>query len=151
PLPRARTAARVTRPRHRLRGARPVRLRRLPLRRDRGARARQAVKKKERAYSSPACTLHEFEPGLRIKRVYDDPAPTDGFRVLVDRLWPRGLTKKKAALDLWARDMAPSSALRKWFAHDPGRYPEFRRRYRAELRAHGKDLAYLRTRAREQP
>jgi uncharacterized protein YeaO (DUF488 family) len=109
------------------------------------------VKKKSREYSSPACTLHEFEPGLRIKRVYDDPAPSDGFRVLVDRLWPRGLTKKKAALDLWARDMAPSSALRKWFAHDPERYPEFRRRYRAELRPHAKDLAGLRSRAAQQP
>jgi uncharacterized protein YeaO (DUF488 family) len=109
------------------------------------------VKKKSREYSSPACTLHEFEPGVRIKRVYDAPAPTDGFRVLVDRLWPRGLTKQKAALDLWARDMAPSSALRQWFAHDPERYAEFRRRYRAELRPHAKDLADLRSRATQQP
>ena len=107
------------------------------------------MKSKAREYSSPACTLHEFEPGVYIKRVYDAPAPTDGFRVLVDRLWPRGLTKKKAALDLWARDMAPSGALRKWFAHDPERYPEFRRRYRVELRAHAEDLAALRERARQ--
>jgi uncharacterized protein YeaO (DUF488 family) len=109
------------------------------------------VKKKTREYSSPACTLHEFEPGVRIKRAYDDPAPTDGYRVLIDRLWPRGLSKKKAALDAWARDVAPSPALRKWFAHDPERFAEFSQRYRVELRAHREDLETLRERAKQQP
>ncbi|SDU78304.1 DUF488 domain-containing protein [Jiangella alkaliphila] len=70
---------------------------------------------------------------IRTKRVYDDPEPTDGFRVLVDRLWPRGMSKERADLGLWARDVAPSSALRDWFAHRADRFAEFTARYRAEL------------------
>jgi uncharacterized protein YeaO (DUF488 family) len=70
---------------------------------------------------------------LRTKRVYDDPAAEDGFRVLVDRLWPRGLKKEDARLDLWLRDIAPSSELRRWYQHDEALWPEFRRRYFAEL------------------
>jgi uncharacterized protein YeaO (DUF488 family) len=66
----------------------------------------------------------------------------------VDRLWPRGVTKSDAAIDLWARDIAPSTALRKWFGHDPLRWPEFRRRYTAELRRHPNELAELRAQAR---
>jgi uncharacterized protein YeaO (DUF488 family) len=69
---------------------------------------------------------------LTLHRVYEDPQPK-GYRVLVDRLWPRGLTKEKAALDDWAKDLAPSPALRAWYGHDPDRWPEFRKRYRAEL------------------
>jgi uncharacterized protein YeaO (DUF488 family) len=65
--------------------------------------------------------------------VYDEPSPSDGVRVLVDRLWPRGLTKGKAALDEWCKDIAPSTALRKWYSHDPTRFEEFGRRYRREL------------------
>lgn len=76
---------------------------------------------------------------LRLKRVYEPAAPDDGVRVLVDRLWPRGLTKEKAAVDHWMKDVAPSSELRKWFGHDPDRWTEFKRRYKAELRQH-KDL-----------
>ncbi|TAH53167.1 MAG: DUF488 domain-containing protein [Betaproteobacteria bacterium] len=72
--------------------------------------------------------------GLKIKRVYETPAEDDGFRVLVDRLWPRGLAKDKAAVDLWLRDVAPSNELRKWFGHDPARWDAFRTRYAAELR-----------------
>lgn len=72
-------------------------------------------------------------PGLRIKRVYDDPAPSDGFRVLVDRLWPRGVTRERADLDLWDKDVAPSPQLREWWDHDPARFDEFAQRYRAEL------------------
>lgn len=71
---------------------------------------------------------------LAIKRAYDRPAPEDGTRILVDRLWPRGLAKAKAALDGWDKDVAPSPALRKWFGHKPERFQEFARRYRAELR-----------------
>ena len=67
------------------------------------------------------------------KRVYDDPEPADGWRVLVDRLWPRGLTKEAAALDAWAKDAAPSAPLRTWFGHDPAKFAEFGRRYVAEL------------------
>ena len=74
-------------------------------------------------------------PMLRIKRVYDPPSADDGVRVLVDRLWPRGLSKQAARVDQWARDVAPSDALRKWFAHDPARWPEFQRRYATDLGA----------------
>jgi uncharacterized protein YeaO (DUF488 family) len=74
---------------------------------------------------------------IRIKRVYEQPAAHDGERVLVDRLWPRGLSKEKARLDLWLKEIAPSTELRKWFGHDPGRWDEFRNRYRAELRRNG--------------
>jgi uncharacterized protein YeaO (DUF488 family) len=70
---------------------------------------------------------------LRVKRIYDPPADEDGVRVLVDRVWPRGLSKEKAQIDHWLKDVAPSTALRRWFGHDPARWAEFRRRYRAEL------------------
>jgi uncharacterized protein YeaO (DUF488 family) len=70
---------------------------------------------------------------IRVKRVYDPPARGDGMRVLVDRLWPRGLKKEDAAIDLWLREAAPSAELRRWFGHDPARWVEFRRRYTAEL------------------
>jgi uncharacterized protein YeaO (DUF488 family) len=70
---------------------------------------------------------------FRIKRVYEDPAAEDGYRVLVDRLWPRGLSKERAELDEWNKDVAPSTALRTWFHHDPLRFTEFAERYRAEL------------------
>lgn len=88
---------------------------------------------------------------LHIKRVYDPPSPDDGFRVLVDRLWPRGLTKEAAALDLWAKELAPSDALRRWFATPEASFAEFRRRYQAELAAPalGDALADLRRRAKE--
>lgn len=70
---------------------------------------------------------------LFLKRVYEPPARGDGLRILVDRLWPRGLSKEEAAIDLWLKEVAPSTGLRKWFGHDPGKWSEFRRRYRAEL------------------
>jgi len=81
---------------------------------------------------------------LKVKRVYLPVANRDGFRVLVDRLWPRGLTKKKAAVAHWAKDVAPSSTLRQWFGHDPYRWPEFKRRYAAELRANRPAIKALR-------
>ena len=71
---------------------------------------------------------------LKVKRVYDVPASEDGFRILVDRLWPRGLTKEKAKVDLWLRDIAPSDALRKWYQHDPKKWLEFKRKYFSELK-----------------
>lgn len=70
---------------------------------------------------------------VRIKRIYDAPSTDDGYRVLVDRVWPRGLSKKEARLDRWLKEIAPSTELRRWFAHDPSRWSEFRRRYRGEL------------------
>lgn len=70
---------------------------------------------------------------VAIKRIYDEADPADGTRILVDRLWPRGLSKQKAGFDLWMKDVAPSSALRKWFDHKPERWPEFQARYREEL------------------
>ncbi len=70
---------------------------------------------------------------VAIKRVYEPAAAADGRRILVDRLWPRGLTKEKAAVDLWLKEVAPSDELRKWFGHDPQKWSEFQRRYRAEL------------------
>ena len=73
---------------------------------------------------------------LRLKRVYEPRAKADGHRILVDRLWPRGLSKKKAAVDEWLKEIAPSAELRRWFHHDPERWPEFQKRYRQELRAH---------------
>ena len=71
---------------------------------------------------------------LAIKRVYDKPQPSDGTRILVDRLWPRGISRRKAALDGWNKDVAPSPALRKWFGHKPERFKDFAKRYRAELK-----------------
>jgi uncharacterized protein YeaO (DUF488 family)/alkylated DNA nucleotide flippase Atl1 len=77
----------------------------------------------------------ETSESIRIKRVYDPPSRADGVRVLVDRLWPRGISKAAARVDAWMKDLAPSAALRTWFGHDPARWPEFRRRYRRELAA----------------
>jgi uncharacterized protein YeaO (DUF488 family) len=88
---------------------------------------------------------------IRLKRAYEKPADTDGVRILVDRLWPRGVSKEAAALDQWMKDIAPSSALRKWFGHDPARWPEFQQRYEVELRDHSEQLAELRAAARKGP
>jgi len=76
---------------------------------------------------------------IEIKRVYDPPAEIDGERLLADRLWPRGLRKEAAHLSAWLKDLAPSDELRRWFAHDPSRWPEFQERYRVELRAPDKE------------
>lgn len=86
-----------------------------------------------------------------VRRVYEQPTPDDGYRVLVDRLWPRGLSRERARLDAWLRDIAPSDELRRWYAHDSTRWREFQRRYRAELTApeRAAALADLRERARE--
>ena len=73
---------------------------------------------------------------IHLKRAYDSATPGDGRRVLVERLWPRGVTKTRLRLDDWMKDVAPSTALRRWYGHEPGRWPEFRSRYFAELRAH---------------
>jgi uncharacterized protein YeaO (DUF488 family) len=79
---------------------------------------------------------------IHVKRVYDEPGPGDGTRVLVDRLWPRGLAKDRARIDLWLREVAPSDSLRRWYGHDPEKWEEFRRRYVAEM-ATGEQVAAL--------
>jgi uncharacterized protein YeaO (DUF488 family) len=84
---------------------------------------------------------------IRLKRVYEPAEHGDGARILVDRLWPRGVKKTDAAIDRWLRDIAPSAALRQWFAHRPERWPEFRRRYRAELRRHPESVEQIRNAA----
>ena len=86
---------------------------------------------------------------LRLKRAYEPAADDDGMRILVDRLWPRGVSKAKAALGDWMKDVAPSAELREWFGHDPARWPEFRRRYRNELKQHAAELDRIRALARK--
>ena len=85
---------------------------------------------------------------IRLKRVYEAPAPEDGLRILVDRLWPRGLKKEEARIDHWMKDVAPSAELRRWFGHDPARWDEFRRRYAVELKANPTALDDLRAHLR---
>ena len=81
---------------------------------------------------------------VRLKRAYEPAAAADGVRILVDRLWPRGISKQEAVLDEWMKQVAPSAELRKWFGHEPARWVEFQRRYKAELRQHGVELERLR-------
>lgn len=80
---------------------------------------------------------------IRVKRVYDPPQDEDGARILVDRLWPRGIRKENLKLSLWLKEIAPSPALRKWFDHDPARFEDFTRRYRDELAAHTAEVARI--------
>ena len=88
---------------------------------------------------------------IRLKRAYEPAAPEDGTRLLVERLWPRGLSKERAAVDLWLKEVAPGPGLRRWFGHDPQKWDEFRRRYRAELRKRPEELERLRRLARSGP
>ena len=81
---------------------------------------------------------------IRMKRAYEPPAPDDGTRILIDRLWPRGVKKEALALDEWMKDIAPSTALRQWFGHDPALWPAFHQRYTAELRTHAELVQTLR-------
>lgn len=91
------------------------------------------------------------EAAIHLKRAYEKPSPDDGVRILVDRLWPRGVSKANAAIDRWMKEVAPSTELRHWFGHDPKRWEEFRHRYRAELSQHEEFLSELRTIARKEP
>ena len=88
---------------------------------------------------------------VRMKRIYEAPSEDDGYRVLVDRLWPRGISKERARLDAWARELAPSDALRKWYDHRPERWEEFQRRFARELKAHPDALQQLVAEARRGP
>ena len=84
---------------------------------------------------------------VALKRVYAEPAASDGTRVLVERLWPRGISKERAHIDLWLKDVAPSTELRQWFHHDPQKFPEFRRRYETELQSEAAQEALTKLRA----
>jgi uncharacterized protein YeaO (DUF488 family) len=86
---------------------------------------------------------------VRLKRAYEPASPGDGYRILIDRLWPRGISRERAKLDGWDKDLAPSPALRAWFGHEPRRFEEFRRRYVEELRLQRARIGDLRRRARE--
>jgi uncharacterized protein YeaO (DUF488 family) len=86
---------------------------------------------------------------IKLKRAYEKPSREDGFRVLVDRLWPRGVRKEEAHFDLWLKDVAPSTELRKWFGHDPKRWKVFQSRYRQELKDHKDDIKLLRDKSKE--
>jgi uncharacterized protein YeaO (DUF488 family) len=86
---------------------------------------------------------------LNLKRVYEAPHKDDGTRILVDRLWPRGLTKEKAKVDLWLKEIAPSTELRKWFGHDPKKWRSFRKRYETELKDHADEIRLLKSKVKE--
>ena len=86
---------------------------------------------------------------IKIKRVYEKPEKEDGFRILVDRLWPRGFTKEKAAIDLWLKEIAPGTELRKWFNHDPEKWAEFKRRYLHVLKENKKSVSILKEHMKE--
>jgi len=88
------------------------------------------------------------QKNIRLKRAYERPSPDDGVRILVDRLWPRGLKKVDAAIDHWMKNVAPSPELRRWFAHDPVRWKEFQKRYKQELKQRQNEVSELRTLAR---
>ena len=89
--------------------------------------------------------------GIELKRIYDPPAPADGYRILVDRLWPRGVSKAHAELSLWLKTIAPSTELREWYGHAPERWQEFRLRYREELSSQGEALATIHNAMKEFP
>src|SRR6478609_6307069 len=86
---------------------------------------------------------------LKLKRVYETPRKDDGARILVDRLWPRGLTKEKAKVDLWLKEIAPSTELRKWFGHDPKKWRGFRGRYQTEIKHHAEQLRLIKGKVKE--
>jgi uncharacterized protein YeaO (DUF488 family) len=86
---------------------------------------------------------------IKLKRAYEEPSQADGLRILVERLWPRGFTKERASIDLWLKEVAPSTELRKWFGHDPKRWKEFRERYLAELKGKRGPIDLLQQRAQE--
>jgi uncharacterized protein YeaO (DUF488 family) len=86
---------------------------------------------------------------IRLKRVYEKPSRSDGCRILVDRLWPRGLTKERAAIALWVKDIAPSTELRRWFGHDPAKWKQFQLRYREELKQKKETIALLKDKSQK--
>jgi uncharacterized protein YeaO (DUF488 family) len=99
--------------------------------------------------NSEVINLKIIQLKVKIKRVYEEPSKEDGTRILVDRLWPRGLTKEKAAIDLWLKEIAPSIELRKWFSHDPKKWNEFRKKYLQELKDNGEQVSILKERLKK--
>jgi uncharacterized protein YeaO (DUF488 family) len=106
--------------------------------------SRRAPVRKKPAKRTSAKRKSAARTLIQIKRAYDEPGSGDGLRILIDRLWPRGLSKSTLKLDSRVRHLSPSNALRKWYGHDPERFAEFRKRYRAELKQQGEGLAALR-------
>jgi uncharacterized protein YeaO (DUF488 family) len=98
--------------------------------------------------TKPRAPKRRVRARIRVKRAYDPPAAADGMRILIDRLWPRGIKKDAMRLDLWAKEISPSTGLRQWYGHDPERFAEFRRRYLAELSKQKGLLSELRTKLR---
>jgi uncharacterized protein YeaO (DUF488 family) len=111
----------------------------------RSQKSKKAVRKKTaKKPASRRKAARKRDTVITIKRVYDPPEPDDGLRILIDRLWPRGMPKARLKLDSWAKHLSPSNALRKWYQHDPEKFAEFRKRYAAELKAEGESLDELR-------
>lgn len=110
-----------------------------------------SMKRRRPSSSKPGMRHREVRSNIRLKRVYVPAEQSDGVRILVDRLWPRGLRKSKAAIDHWLKELAPSAELRRWFGHEPRRWNEFRKRYRRELSGKADDLAELRALGRRGP
>ena len=108
------------------------------------------MSERERLPQEQLVAIPGEEADVRIKRAYDPVGATDGYRVLVDRIWPRGVRREEVHLDEWARELAPSTGLRRWFGHDPARFEEFQRRYIEELASQAQKLRELRARAREE-
>ena len=96
------------------------------------------------AHKKPAKRKRPARALIRIKRAYETPVGDDGLRILIDRLWPRGLKKSELKLDAWVKHLSPSNELRKWYQHDPKKFSQFRKRYLAELEAQGEELNELR-------
>jgi uncharacterized protein YeaO (DUF488 family) len=103
---------------------------------------------KKSSRGAPSSRSKRRASSIAIKRAYDEPSPQDGVRILIDRLWPRGLSKAKLKIDAWPRELTPSTDLRKWYGHEPSRFAEFRRRYGAELTEHKDQLDALRAMAK---
>ena len=116
------------------------------MRRQKSAKAttKKVAKKKAARPNAVKKAARKTSASIRIKRAYDPPGVDDGLRILIDRLWPRGLAKSKLKLDSWPKHLSPSNALRKWYQHDPEKFAEFRKRYVAELKAQGEGLDELR-------
>jgi uncharacterized protein YeaO (DUF488 family) len=110
----------------------------------RGQKPKKTAKKKAARPKAAKTAARKTSASIRIKRAYDPPDADDGLRILIDRLWPRGLAKSKFKLDAWPKHLSPSNALRKWYQHDPEKFAEFRKRYVAELEAQGEGLDELR-------
>jgi uncharacterized protein YeaO (DUF488 family) len=109
------------------------------------ATTKKVAKKKAARPRAAKKAAPKTSASIRIKRAYDPPGTDDGLRILIDRLWPRGLAKSKLKLDSWPKHLSPSNALRKWYRHDPEKFAEFRKRYVAELKAQGEGLDELRS------